>query len=141
MIRLRTGERWRAFDRVEPVHRRRGSVVAGLAGGRGRAWLCRGCVFHVDAGAAAIREIARVADAAPAAAEEVGVERDDDVRFVEVVDRVREPGRGLRGCGTGDAVPLVPLRLGKVLLDEPNLLADGRGGDRLGQEAKAGALH
>ena len=66
------GERRRALDDVQPVHRRPRAVGAGLA--------ARG-------------ERAGVAQPAGAPGQEVGVERQDDVGLVEVIDRLERPRR------------------------------------------------
>src|SRR5262249_23649501 len=92
----------------------------------------------------ASREIPRVTNARRTNREDVRVEGDDEVRLVEVINGVRRTAGGLLRGGAGavprDRIPLMPLRLGKGLLDQPDLLADRRRRHRLGQEADAGAL-
>ncbi len=71
VLGLRPRQRRRALDHVEPIH-----------------------LLRVVGDAAAIGEIPRVAHHRGPEPEEIGVERDDDVGLVEVVDRVaRRAGR------------------------------------------------
>ena len=86
MIGLGAGQRWRALDGVEPAH--------------------RGVLFGEPASP---REILRIPHAARSARQEVGVERDDHVGLVEVVDRARlRAPRARVPRGTRDGVELVP---------------------------------
>jgi hypothetical protein len=132
VIRLRARQGRRALDRVEPVHRR-GRLAP--FGRRARA------VFRVDRRAAPISEVARVPDAGRAAAEEVGVERHDHVGLVEVIDRVGGLAGGLPRSRPRavprHAVPLVPLRLRKRLLDLRDLIGRRGRRHRLRQETDA----
>src|SRR4051812_5944915 len=79
---------------------------------------------------AAAGEIARVAEVAGAAFEDVGIERDDDVRFVEVVDGVcvtaeRQP-QSLAHVMSAGGFPLMPLRAGRLREELLDLCAEGR---------------
>ena len=78
----RAGDRRRALDRVEPVHprRRRGLAPRGEARGRARRW-------------------------PGPAAEEVGVERQDDVGLLEVVAGRDVLAEGEPGAGPGGVAP------------------------------------
>ena len=76
MIRLGSRERRRALHRVEPVHR-----------------------LPLFGDAPPIGEVARVPHAARPTGEEVGVEREDDVRLVEVIDRFARPPRRTASSG------------------------------------------
>src|SRR5258708_38376477 len=101
-------------------------------------------MFDVHARTAALGEVVRVADARGAARQEVGVERDDDIGLVEVIDGVRRAAgpllrRGARAVAR-DWIPLVPLRFRERLSDERDLVVDRRRRDGLRQEAKAGSL-
>jgi hypothetical protein len=116
------GRREAAVDRIEAVHRRR----------------------RPGARLPPRREIARVAEVAGAAAGEVGVEGDDDVGLVEVVDSVHVRAEGhaqpFAHVVAVHRLPLVPLhaRIGREeLLD---LRAERGRGDGLGEEAEAGAV-
>ena len=105
MIGLGSRERRRALDRVEPVHR-----------------------LPLFGDAPPIGEVARVPHAARTTGEEVGVEREDDVRFVEVIDRFAGPpsrpaGRGARAVARHRIV-LVPSGL---------RICGEHGGHQLGQ--------
>ena len=107
MVGLRASERRRALDRVEPVH-----------------------VLRVVGHPAPVGEIPGVADRRGSAGEEVSVQREDDVRFVEVVD-----GVGLRRRRRGppvvrDRIPVMPFRLRIRLLIRATCSADRRRRDR-----------
>ena len=120
VVCLCPGERRRALHRIHPAHR-------------------PAFVGH----AAAVGEVARVADASRSGAQEVGVEREDDVRLVEVVDRLDRPAHRLarRGAGAvpGDRVVLMPARLWILLEDRRHELGKRWRGDRAAEDAKAGA--
>ncbi len=90
------------------------------------------------------RERLRVANRVRSRGEEVGIEGDDDVGGAEVVAGLRrlaesDPGAGADGVASG-RFPLVPLRLREGGEQGLQLRAEGRGGDRLGQDPEAGAL-
>ena len=125
------------------LRRRTGQAVIGDRAGAGGAGLDR--VQAVDrrrplAHFAAAGEVARVAEVAGAAIEEVGVERDDDVRFVEVIDGVRvaaerQPQSFAHVVAAG-RLPLMPLRAGRLRQELLDLRAERRRGDGLRQEAQ-----
>ena len=96
VLGLRAGQRRRALDHVQPVH-----------------------LLRIVGDAAAIGEIPRVPDHAGSETEEIGVERDDDVGLVEVIDGVARRARRLTEAQTSavgrDRVVLVPARLRVVL--------------------------
>ena len=120
MIGAGAGRGRHALERVEPVH-----AVGAL-------------------GPAPRGEIARVAQTARAAAEEVGVEREDDVGLVDAVLRLdvlaeRELRAGA-GVLAARRIPLVPLRGGKAREQIADLRGERRRAHRLGQDPQAGAL-
>jgi len=84
--------------------------------------------FSIDGRPAAIREIALITNSGGPACEDVGVERNDDVSLVEVIDGVRGVAGSLPRASTGavaiDAIPLVPLGLRERLLNQPDLIGD-----------------
>ena len=110
-----------AFDRVQAIHRRR-------------------TVAH----AAAAREIARVAKMSRTFVEEIRIERDDDVRFRQVVmniDVISE--RELRAFAHVVAIhrfPLMPLNAGIEREELLDLIAERRRRDRLRENSKSGAI-
>ena len=113
MIRLGAGERRRALDGVEPVHR---GVFLGQTPAAG--------------------EILRIPDAPGSARQEIGVERHDHVGFVELVDRARLARAAAR---PRDRVVLVPLRAGVVAQDFPQQRGERGRRNRRRQEMNAGA--
>ncbi len=121
MVRLAARDRRQAFDRVEPVH---------------------GPVFAGDA--PPIGKIARVAHVARTRIQEVGVEREDDVRLVDPVVAIEVASeREARACAhlvAPGRLVLVPRRLREVLQDLLDDLVQRRRGDRFGQDAQARAL-
>ena len=85
-----------------------------------------------------------VFEAAGSPRQEVGVERHDHVGLVEVIDRLEvfaesQPATCPNGVAR-DRFVSVPFRLGKLLDESPQLVGQGRRGDRLGQDAQAGAF-
>ena len=120
MICACAGRRRHALDRIQPVHRRR--------------------LF----GTAARGEIASVAEAAGAAAEEVGVERENHVGAIEAVlaldvfaeRELRARARVVAARG----IPLMPPGRRVAAEEIANLGGERRRADRLGQQAKAAAL-
>ncbi len=116
VVRLGAGQRGRALDRIEPVHL---LVVVGDSPARG--------------------EVLRITHRARAAGQEVGVERDDHVSLLEVVEGPAR--RRLRAeCGrAGDWIVLVPTGLRLVAKDACQHLGQRRGGDRRGEEVQARA--
>ena len=120
MVGASAGRRRHALERVEPVH------AIGLLGTPPR------------------REVARVAQRARSAAEEVGVERQDDVGLLEAVLRVdvlaeRQLRAGARVLAAG-RIPLMPFRGREAREQLADLRRQRRRVDRLGQDAEAGAL-
>ena len=89
-------------------------------------------------------EVARVAEAAGPAGEEVGVEREDDVGLVEAVLRVDVLAEGeLRARArvlAARRIPLMPLGRRKLARGVADLRGERRRADRLGEDAEAGAL-
>ncbi len=114
VIGLRSSERGRALDRVEAI-----GVLA---------------IVH---DAPARGEITLVSEAAGTAIDEVGIERDDDVRLVEVVDR---PAVGRRHALRTGRIELVPARLRIRAENRRHHVRERRGRDRTGQEPQARAL-
>ena len=129
------------------LRRPHGQTVIGDRAGAGRTGLDR--VEAVDrrrplAHFAAAGEIARVAEVAGSAIEDVGVERDDDVRFVEVIDGVgvaaeREAQTFAHVVAAG-GFPLMPLRAGRLRQELLDLRAERRRGDGLREEARTPPL-
>ena len=114
MVRFRACQRRCALDDVETVH-----------------------FLAIVGDAAAGREILLVPHAARSVRHEIGVQRDDDVRLVEVIDRVLAVRqRALHPS----RVPLVPRRLRVVACNcRDDFCRRGRR-DRPGQEAEASPL-
>jgi hypothetical protein len=83
------------------------------------------------------REVLRVADGRRTEPEEVGVERDDDVGPIEVIERRRARGAALHRAV--HRVPLVPLGLRERRQQRLNLIDHRRRRDRLGQQPQAAA--
>ncbi len=119
MVGARPDGRRRAFDRVEPVHRVRRHPPEG-------------------------RERVGIGDVAGPSRQKVRIEREDDLRLREVIDRIDglaerqfrpEPGI-VRPHGLEDG----PLRLGMDVPDRLDLIDQGGRGDVAGQDADAGAL-
>src|SRR5580700_8339798 len=117
MVRHRTGIRRRAFSDIETVHRRLRSGDA-----------------------AAIRKIAGVAKVAGTVAKKIGIEGDNYLSAIKVVDRVyRLAESQLRRFARGVAptrLPLVPGRAGKFREDCANLVRQRGRGHRLRQDVK-----
>src|SRR5260370_31102244 len=92
MIRGRPGDARGRLDHIQPVH----------------------CVVRAVQ-LAPSREFSRIADVARTAAQEIGIERKDDVRFFQAVNRVEVAAKGkLRALARAVAdgsLPLVPLGL------------------------------
>ena len=120
MIRSRSRGRGHRLDRVEPIH------AIGLLGTPAR------------------REIARVADRSRSAAENIGVERQDDVGLAETVLRVdvlaeselRAAAHMLAAC----RIPLMPFRGRKARKQVSDLSGERRRVDRLSEDAEPRAL-
>ena len=94
MIRFRAGQRRRALDGVEAVH-----------------------LLLVVGHPAAIGKVARIPHGRRAARQKIGVQRDDDVGFVEVIDGVGLSGGGASAVTSG-RIPGMPLGLRERLLDQ-----------------------
>ncbi len=91
------------------------------------------------------RELTRGAKVGgPVGGQEVGVERDDDVRLGEVVLRLDHLAKGEAGAGASviarQRLPLDPLRLGIGRQHLPKLRRHRRRAHRLGEDAQARAL-
>ncbi len=118
VVRLRTGQPRHALERVETVH------PPGVLG------------------TAARRECPRMRDAGRSA-EEVGVERHDHVRPVEVIDGVERASKGQARARAGvvraDRIPLMPAGLGEAREHALDSGSQGRRRDRLGEEPESGA--
>ena len=118
----RAAPRREGLDRVEPVDG------------------CRLALTH----AAPRREIVRVTKVSGAAVHEIGIERHDDVCFVEVVNRIHvraeRSTQTLANVVAAYRLPLMPLHAGKLGEQLLNLCAERGGCDRLGQQAQAGRI-
>ncbi len=121
VLSLRAGQRWRAFDHVQPVH-----------------------LLRIVGHPPAIGEIPRVANHPGSATEEIGVERDDDVGLVEVIDGVARRARRLTEAETSavgrDRVVLVPAGLRVVLENRRHDFRERRRRDGFGEDPEARTL-
>jgi hypothetical protein len=113
-------------------------LVASTRSHRGR--FIRSAFFRTPARG----EVARIAKRRRSAAEEVGVERQDDVGLLEAVLRVDEGAeRHLRADARVVAarrIPLVPFRRREAGEQIADLRRERRRAHRLGEDAKAGAF-
>ena len=120
MLGLGACQRRRALDHVQPIH-----------------------LLRVVGDAAAVGEVPRVANHRRADSEEIGVERDDDIGLVEVVDglagRARRLTQAQASAIAGDWIVLMPMRLRVVLKNRREELGQRGRGDRLGQNPETGA--
>ena len=120
VIRLRAGQRGRALHRIQPVHR-----------------------LALFGDAPAVREVAGVTHHPWTGGQEVGIEREDDVSLVEVVERLGGPAGGLLRAGagavTGNRVVLVPLGLRIRLENGRDELGQRRRRQRAAQDPQPGA--
>src|SRR6266849_2153944 len=121
MIRGRTGDAGRRLDNIEPVHRVSRAIQL-----------------------AAPREFSRVADVSRAAAQEIGIERKDNVSLLRPVNRVEVVAKGkLRTLARAVAdgrLPLVPLGLRKKCQERLNLCGKRRRSDDTCQDAETRAV-
>ena len=85
---------------------------------------------HGRSGAPPGRELPHVCEVRRPAAEEVGVERDDDVRVREAIERPHVLAEGGEGSGADRVrrrrLPLMPARFGVLLEDGAELRAERR---------------
>ena len=121
VIGFRAGIRRRALDSVEAIELRAGALDTPPR-----------------------RKGARMPQPAVASAEEIGVEREDDVGLLDRVPRIdvlaeREPA-AFTDVVASERLPLHPLRLRKAAEELLELGAERRRRDGLGQDPDAGAL-
>src|SRR6266403_2289794 len=102
VIRGRTGHARRRLDDVEPVH-----------------GVMRSIQF------APLREFSRIADVSRAAAQEIGIERKDNISLLRAINRVEVAAKSELGtlarAVTDSRLPLVPLGLRKKRQERLNL--------------------
>ena len=76
--------------------------------------------------------------------QEIGVQRQDDIGFLEVVNRFerlcKSPACGFAQSISQDRFITVPARLGKLLVQTPELISEGRREHGWGQDAQAAPL-
>src|SRR5260370_20664955 len=121
MIRGRAGNAGRRLNHIEPVHR----VVRASE-------------------LAAPRKFSRVTDVSRAAAQEIRIERKDDVSFFRAVNRVEVAAKRKLGAlartVADSGLPLVPLGLRKKRQERLNLRGQRRRSDNSGQNAQTRAV-
>ena len=130
------GDGRRALDGVQPVHGNRGRGVIRPAT---EDIIARRLLRLATRG-----EGPRILEPARSPRQKIGVESDDHIGLVQMIDRLhlfaeRLPAAGVNGV-TCDGLIGMPLRLRELLLQPPELVGQRGRGDRLGQDPQAGAL-
>src|SRR5438067_10093028 len=123
MICSRASDAGCGFNHVQTVHLRAAAVP-----------------FEELVQVAAARKFSRVADVSRATAQEIRVEREDDVGLLRTIDRINVAAKGkLRAFARAVAdgwLPLMPFSLRKKRQQRLNLRSERRRSDNSGQNAE-----
>ena len=133
VIRSRTGDAGRRLDHIQPIHFHFREYFIG-----------KGVGFGPLAQQAAARKFSRVPDVPRAAAQEIGIERKDDVSLLRPVNRVDVTAecqlRALARAIADGGFPLMPLGFRKKRQERLNLRGKCRRIDNPSQDAKTSAV-